>query len=315
MSIETLTEYVNSRGIELATEAEAGVIRGVKILGPQSQNGRSYSPEAISKAAPLYEGAKVNVNHPRERRDAPRDYQDRIGQLANVRIGEHGLFADLRFNPKHALAEQLVWDANNAPESVGLSHNIVARVRGREGNQVVEAITTVRSVDLVADPATTRGLFEEATNKKHEKERVMELSEMSIAEVRAARRDVVEAVVAETTTAIAESEEAKKAAAELAALREENDKFKVAAALQDRVARTTKLLEEAKLPEDVVTDLFRRGRSQGVNRGSSDTGRPAPGEPQPAQEPATVGRRAGNGSRQGGRDNHRQITGLNRGRR
>ena len=258
MSIETLTEYVNSRGIELATEAEAGVIRGVKILGPQSQNGRSYSPEAISKAAPLYEGAKVNVNHPRERRDAPRDYQDRIGQLANVRIGEHGLFADLRFNPKHALAEQLVWDANNAPESVGLSHNIVARVRGREGNQVVEAITTVRSVDLVADPATTRGLFEEATNKKHEKERVMELSEMSIAEVRAARRDVVEAVVAETTTAIAESEEATQAAAELAALRDENDKFKAAAALQDRVARTTKLLEEAKLPEDVVTDLFRQ---------------------------------------------------------
>ena len=40
-----------------------------------------------------------------------------------------GLFADFHFNPKHALAEQLLWDAEHAPENVGFSHNVEARVR------------------------------------------------------------------------------------------------------------------------------------------------------------------------------------------
>jgi hypothetical protein len=72
------------------------------------------------------------------------------------------LFGDLHFNPKHALAEQLLWDAEHAPENVGFSHNVLART-ARHGEQtLVEAILQVQSVDLVADPATTRGLFEAA---------------------------------------------------------------------------------------------------------------------------------------------------------
>ena len=71
-----------------------------------------------------------------------------------------GLFADFHFNPKHALAEQLLWDAEHAPENVGFSHNVEARTARRGDHVVVEAITRVQSVDLVADPATTRGLFE-----------------------------------------------------------------------------------------------------------------------------------------------------------
>ena len=76
-----------------------------------------------------------------------------------------GLFADFHFNPKHALAEQLVWDAEHAPENVGFSHNVEARTVRRGERIVVEAITRVQSVDLVADPATTRGLFESADRK------------------------------------------------------------------------------------------------------------------------------------------------------
>jgi hypothetical protein len=105
----------------------------------------------------------VNVNHPKGNPAGPRDYQDRIGTIRGValRPGE-GLFGDFHFNPKHALAEQLIWDAEHAPENVGFSHNVEARI-GRRGDQVVvEAIVRVQSVDLVADPATTRGLFESA---------------------------------------------------------------------------------------------------------------------------------------------------------
>jgi len=160
---ETLQEYADSRGVAVRVDRQAGVIRGVKILGLASRNGRTYLPEALAAAARLYEDAKVNVNHPKGRPDGPRDYQDRIGVIRNVTAREgEGLFADFHFNPKHALAEQLAWDAEHAPENVGFSHNVQARCARRDGRLVVEAITQVQSVDLVADPATTRGLFEAA---------------------------------------------------------------------------------------------------------------------------------------------------------
>jgi hypothetical protein len=158
---ETIYEFVTSKGTDIRVDAEAGVIRGVKVLGQTSRNGRKYLPQALSSAIAMYEGAKVNVNHPKGQPTAPRDYQDRIGAIRSVRMGTDGcLYADFHFNPKHALAEQLVWDARHAPENVGFSHNVEARTT-RNGYQLtIEAITRVQSVDLVADPATTRGLFE-----------------------------------------------------------------------------------------------------------------------------------------------------------
>ena len=158
---ETLLEYADCRGLALGVEREAGVIRGVKILGLESRNGRVYPAAVLEQARALYEGAKVNVNHPKGSPLGPRDYQDRIGVIRNVRaMGEAGLFGDLHFNPRHGLAAQLEWDARNAPENVGLSHNVLARTARREEKTVVEAITRVVSVDLVADPAATHGLYE-----------------------------------------------------------------------------------------------------------------------------------------------------------
>jgi hypothetical protein len=140
----------------------AGIIRGVKLLGLASRNGRRYRENARVEAAGLDEGAKVNINHPKGHPLAPRDYQDRLGEIRGVefRAGE-GLFGDLHFNPKHTLSEQLVWDAEHAPHNVGLSHNVLARTARAGDETVVEAITKVQSIDLVADPATTAGLFEQ----------------------------------------------------------------------------------------------------------------------------------------------------------
>ncbi|REK13005.1 MAG: hypothetical protein DWQ37_10290 [Planctomycetota bacterium] len=157
MSIENILERASVSG---RVDRQAGVIRGVKILGLDSKNGRTYTEEACQKAASLYEGAKVNVNHPKGRPDGPRDYQDRIGTLHNVRFERGGLFGDLHFNVKHPLAEQLMWDAEHSPQSCGLSHNAECRISRRSGKQVVEAIVRVRSVDLVAEPATASSLFE-----------------------------------------------------------------------------------------------------------------------------------------------------------
>ena len=166
---ELLQEFVDSGNQRLRVDRAAGVIRGVKLLGLASRNGRRYRENALVDAVGLYEGAKVNINHPKGHPLSPRDYQDRLGVVRGVqfRAGE-GLFGDLHFNPKHALSEQLVWDAEHAPQNVGMSHNVLART-SRDGDEtVVEAITKVQSIDLVADPATTSGLYEHAGSAKSE---------------------------------------------------------------------------------------------------------------------------------------------------
>jgi hypothetical protein len=158
---EMLQEFVDSGNQRLRVDRDAGIIRGVKLLGLASRNGRRYRENALTAAVSLYEGAKVNINHPKGHPLSPRDYQDRLGVVREVqfRSGE-GLFGDLHFNPKHALSEQLVWDAEHAPQNVGMSHNVLARTSLDGSDTVVEAITKVQSIDLVADPATTSGLYE-----------------------------------------------------------------------------------------------------------------------------------------------------------
>lgn len=197
---ESIQEFVDSRGVEMRVERHAGVLRGVKLLGVASRNGRRYPDAALRRAAPLYEGAKVNVNHPKGDPLTPRDYQDRIGVLREVafRAGE-GLFGVLHFNPHHPLAEQLIWDADHAPENVGLSHNVLAKTSRDEQGVLVEEITKVQSVDLVADPATTRGLFEHRFAEEQELEAEDDpspgLQGLTLARLSRERPDLVAAVV------------------------------------------------------------------------------------------------------------------------
>lgn len=186
---EALQEFVDSRSQRLRVDRTAGIIRGVKLLGLSSRNGRRYRESALADAAGLYEGAKVNVNHPKGHPLSPRDYQERLGEIRGVefRAGE-GLFGDLHFNPKHALSEQLMWDAEHAPQNVGLSHNVLART-SREGDETaVEAITKVQSIDLVADPATTAGLFEHAGQ---DRPAPLEWERLTLDELRLHRPDLV----------------------------------------------------------------------------------------------------------------------------
>ncbi len=158
---ETLQEITNTPRRDVRIDREVGVLYGVKIIGRSSRNGRLYPNETLQEAIPLYENSKVNLDHPEGDPNRPRSYQDRFGVIRNVTLRENdGLYADFRFNPKHSVAEQLLWDAQNAPENVGFSHNVEAIIRQEDGQVVVEKILAVRSVDLVADPATTSGLFE-----------------------------------------------------------------------------------------------------------------------------------------------------------
>jgi hypothetical protein len=225
---ELLQEYVDSGHQQLRVDRTAGVIRGVKLLGLRSKNGRRYQENALSEAIGLYEGAKVNINHPKGHPLSPRDYQDRLGVISGVEFRPNqGLFGDLHFNPKHALSEQLMWDAEHAAQNVGLSHNVLARTTRQGDETVVEAITKVQSIDLVADPATTRGLFEQ--------EAAAAWDSLTIEELELHRPDLLQELRASQAT-------------QLEQLQSQLDAVSVREVAAQRRERIVELLQEHQLP-------------------------------------------------------------------
>ncbi len=147
-----------------AVDREAGIIRNVKILGSHSRNkgGYEYTPSAMRQAATLYEGMKVNTNHPdRATPNASRRLEDGIGWLKNVTVLEgDGVYGDMHVLKSHPMANLLFEAAERNPSHLGLSHNASGERVERGGRRFVESLETVRSVDLVGKPATNNSLFE-----------------------------------------------------------------------------------------------------------------------------------------------------------
>ena len=227
---ETFQEYVDSRGLTMSVDAKEGVVRGVKVLGFKSRNGRTYLPKAVAEAQSKYEGTRVNIDHPLTEGE-PRSYADRFGSLRDVRLQKDGLYADLHYNPHHALASQFAYDAEHSPENVGLSHHVEAKARRTNGQMEVESITSVVSVDLVADPATTSSLFE---SKEHE------MSELTIEVIKEQHSELYEEIRATIT------EDLK---GQLAACEAKVAKHEKKEVVEGKLA-------EAKLPASLVTELF-----------------------------------------------------------
>lgn len=143
---------------ESAASSQDGRFKSVHILGFVSENNRKYSPDALKNAIPLYEGQDCYFDHER-RKGVERSFKDKFGYFENVEFREDsGLWGDLVSNTKHPLYEQFCWWAENRPQNVGLSHHAGGSYNRRLS--LVESINVVKSVDIVAKPATTRGLFE-----------------------------------------------------------------------------------------------------------------------------------------------------------
>jgi hypothetical protein len=229
-----LQEYADNRDVLLRVDREKGVITGVKLLGRVSKKGREYPAAVMAKARPLYEGMRVNVDHvdPGQRRSL----RDRIGLVKNVTLKEDGLYGDFHYNPKHALADQIAWDAENAPQNLGFSHDTRGGSRRVGGKEVVESIDKVLSVDLVANPATTTGLFESFDGPQNQEEIVqMDLSKLTIQELRESRDDLVKVILTEAD----ETKKIKTLEDQLKTLQETIDGYKAKeakAALQEAIA-------------------------------------------------------------------------------
>lgn len=175
MKKEFVENVTNASG-DLKVDRKHGVIRNVKVLGLVSENGRRYLPEAVKEAADLYEGVRVNVDHPEGKPTDQRSAYDRFGKLENIRWVEgEGLYGDLVFLRSHPMAERICEAAERMPDVFGLSHNA-----GGDGDYdkngvfVVSNIVEVRHVDLVADPATTKSLQESRQAKPLKESRKMD---------------------------------------------------------------------------------------------------------------------------------------------
>lgn len=136
-------------------------IRAVAVLNSRSANGRTYPRSTMERARKLFEGVRVYVDHQAEHLDEPRSVRDLIGKLEHVRLDDDGptLRADLRVFAGTD-GDRVIEIAKSDPDAAGLSINARGNVTDDDGSEVVEAITKVRSVDLVAEPAATSGIFE-----------------------------------------------------------------------------------------------------------------------------------------------------------
>jgi len=145
----------------------AGTISDVLICGTSSQNGNDYpwGTKLGADSVKAYEGRPVNVDHARNRETA---VSCRIGWFSNVHAGEdgrpRGTFNVLK---SHPLAESVFEAAERNPTLYGFSHVADCDVaRGSNGRKTVESIARVYSIDLVADPATTKSIFESVNQGK-----------------------------------------------------------------------------------------------------------------------------------------------------
>ncbi|QDV78077.1 hypothetical protein [Botrimarina mediterranea] len=144
-------------------DRESGVISGVKLLGLVSKNGRRYSESALRKASDLYEGAPVYLNHCKPGQS--RDVRDMGGEIRGVKFREgEGLFGDVHYLKGDSAGEKIATLAEGNLRKVGMSHDADGEIKRVGGENVVEEITEVNSVDVVHNPATTKS-FREQTMK------------------------------------------------------------------------------------------------------------------------------------------------------
>jgi len=157
-------ESVIGSGYESIDKA-AGVIRGVKVIGNKSRNGRTYPTKMLQEAVPVYEGSRIYLDHvvpAKNGTTGPRSIRDKWGVLKNVRVSEDGgLRADIHYLVNHSQTPVLIEAAERMPETFGMSHDASGdEVSIPGGLKEVTKIHKVNSVDIVNDPATNSGLFE-----------------------------------------------------------------------------------------------------------------------------------------------------------
>lgn len=175
-----------------------GVIHGVKILGENSVNKRRYSKAVREAAKDKYEGAKVNIDHPKKGESVERSFRDWVGVLENVQVRRDGTFGDLRLRQEHNEFKAIIEAAEKFWCDFGLSHVANCESRNVGGVDEVTEIVEVFSVDIVGDPATTNGLMESRNRDMAKGKKTVKQVAESLPETHPARKIMLEACAHKT---------------------------------------------------------------------------------------------------------------------
>jgi len=151
---------------EVSVDKSAMTLRNVALCGLVSKNNRTYTREALQSGASKYEGVRVYLDHPSKEseRQGWRSVRDLAGKIENARFDGSKVRGDIVLlgNEGGKLTFEL---ANQMPEIAGMSHNAFGKYRREDGQEIVESIERVVSVDVVTEPATNDGFFESILNK------------------------------------------------------------------------------------------------------------------------------------------------------
>lgn len=257
---------VEPMGLDTKVDRAAGVVRGVKVMGVQSVNriqGKPtrYAEKAFKEAAALYNHRPVHLDHrPRNNPEAERSVTTLVGHLENITARPDGLYGDLHVlkdHPHAGIVFGLAERASRVGSGPGLSHDAqgAGLVEGEEF--VVSEIKSVRSVDIVAEPATTRSFFESM-------EAPMSAPAAPATTSPAPSAPAVTVTTGTATQTVTVTEDKKPEPSptalleqRIAKLEAENDTLKAAAATRARQEKVDALLVDAKLPATAVTPKFR----------------------------------------------------------
>jgi len=240
---------------EAVFEDDKPVIRGVVLLGAESRNNRIYTPECMKKAVGLYENVQGFVNHPTkaEEKEGIRDVMKLAGKYVNVRYEGGKVRGDFHGLGGDVVAKKFVAVAESMPEIAGLSHCASGQIRKEGKVEIVENIDEVYSVDLVANPATTNGMFE--NENPEEGEQSMDYKDVTMVGLKESRTDLVEKLIYEGKAS--RDDEIKKLTEENDALKAKVDEMQVSEALRAKEAIVDKALDDSELPKEAKTDIFR----------------------------------------------------------
>lgn len=152
------------------------ILNDVVVLTRQSENvddasgnRRVYTDEALRQAAGLFENSKVYVNHrdlvetPDGTVAKPHPVENYVGRINGLYLDKDGKLRAREFRVMNMSHWNLVEIARSDPAAFGFSIDAEGQV-DPEGRVV--RILRANSADLVSDPATTQGLFEQNKGKR-----------------------------------------------------------------------------------------------------------------------------------------------------
>lgn len=183
-------------------QTEERVLHNVVLLASRkTKNNRTYPVDVLQRAVGMFENVPAYMNHP----DKKRNVQDAIGVYRSPRLEAERLLADLVLFENHPNAGQIMDIARHKPKEIGLSLNARGKVQKTTEGDMVSEIAEVLSVDIVAEPASTRNLFEDAAGASEEQEHVdwatakegensVDYTEITVEALREQRADLLEVI-------------------------------------------------------------------------------------------------------------------------